>query len=158
MIRKIIATLGVAGAALLGAMVPASAQTQAAPNCQFGSSYGTEVARAAVLSVPDDIRVGTVEVCRDSAFKYWGFVIYDVPMTASQYAEAWLNAYRDGQWVSQVKCSQTDPDDNVRPGQTRCWTPKVGGVSGHYTFSAYTEKYSSHSSALLASGGTVRDR
>src|ERR1700741_2075520 len=155
MIRKVIATLAVAGAVLLGAAVPASAQAQAAPDCQHGSSFGTIVKTAPVSGVAGGARVGPFELCRDSAYNYWGLVIYNSPMTASQYAEVYLNIYRDGTWVSDVACSDTGPEDNVRPGETRCGTPKVNGVSGHYTFRAWSDKYSSHTGALLATGYTV---
>ncbi|QFU92572.1 hypothetical protein [Amycolatopsis sp. YIM 10] len=155
MFRRIFATLGVASAALLGAVVPASAQPDAAPHCQYGSSYGTIVKTAPVSATTGGARVGTVELCRDSAYNYWGFVIYDNEMTASQYAQVILQIYRDGSWTSEVTCDSPNGNDHVEPGQTRCWTPKVGGVSGRYTFRAWSEKYSSHTGALLAWGHTV---
>ncbi|MEW2502720.1 hypothetical protein ACQPXB_19825 [Amycolatopsis sp. CA-161197] len=160
MIRKIIATLGIAGAAVLGLAVPASAQPQAAPDCQSNDGYGTIVATAPVSALTGGTRVGTVELCRDSAYRYWAFVIYSSPMTASEYAQAYLQTYRDGSWVSDVTCDNTATGGNghVAPTQRRCWTPKVNGVSGHYTFRARSDKFSSHSGALLASGYTALTR
>ncbi len=155
MIRKFIATLGVAGAALLGAVVPASAQTQAAPDCQHGSSYGTIVKTAPVSAVSDGTRLATVELCRDSSYNYWAFVIYSSPMTASTYAQAYLEIYRDGSWVGEITCDDSGGNGYVAPGQTRCWTPKANGVSGRYTFRAWSDKFSSHTGALLATGYTV---
>ncbi|SMD22479.1 hypothetical protein [Kibdelosporangium aridum] len=165
MIRKVIATLGVVSAALLGGVVPASAQTQAAPHCQWGNTYGTIVKPPveSVFAVVGGARVGSVELCRDSSYNYWGFAIYDTPMTASQYAQVLLQIYRDGDWIKDVSCDTDLGNGNkgngyIAPNQTRCWTPKVGGVSGHYTFRARTDKYSSHTGALLASGRTVVTR
>lgn len=158
MIRKVLVALGLTGAVLLSAVAPTSAETRDAPDCQHTSGYGTIVRTAPVSAVADGARVGTVELCRDSAYNYWAFVIYSSPMTASQYAQAILQIYRDGSWVSEVTCDSTGGNGYVAPGQTRCWTPKVGGVSGHYTFRAWSDKYSSHTGALLASGHTIIDR
>jgi hypothetical protein len=155
MIRKLLATLGVAGAALLGVVAPAAAQPQAAPDCQSTSGYGVVVKTAPVRALTGDTRVATVELCRDSAYNYWAFVIYSSPMTASEYAQAYLQTYRDGSWVGDVTCDDTGGNDHVGYNQTRCWTPKVNGVSGHYTFRARSDKFSSHTNALLASGYTV---
>jgi len=154
MIRKIIAALGVSSAAVLCLTMPASADTQAAPNCQWGSSYGTIVKTAPVTSTTGS-RVGTIEICRDSSYNYWGFVIYTSPMTASQYAEVYLDRYRDGVWESQITCDSPGGNGTVMPGQTRCWTPKFTGLSSRWSFRASSFKYSSHTGDLLAWGQTA---
>ncbi|WP_329064298.1 hypothetical protein [Amycolatopsis sp. NBC_01480] len=160
MIRKVLATLGVAGTALLGVVAPATAQTQAAPDCQYTGGYGTIVKTAPVTALTGGTRVATVELCRDSAYNYWAFAIYSSPMTASEYAQAYLQTYRDGSWVSDVTCDDKAGGGNghVAYTQTRCWTAKVNGVSGHYTFRARSDKFSSHTNNLLASGSTVTAR
>jgi hypothetical protein len=154
--RRTIAA-GVACAALLAVAMPTSAQAgaQAAPDCQHSSGYGVVVKTAPVSAVSNDARVGTVELCRDSAYNYWGFVIYNSPMTASEYAQVYLQTFRDGSWVSDVTCDTSGGNLHVGPGETRCWTAKVGGVSGRYTFRAWSDKISSHTGALLANGYTV---
>jgi hypothetical protein len=158
MIRKIITALGVSSAAVLCMAMPASADTQAAPDCQWGSSYGTIVTTAPVRSEADGSRVATVEICRDSSYRYWGFVIYTSPMTASQYAEVHFDRFRDGVWESQITCDSAGGNGTVMPGQTRCWTPKFTGLSGRYTFQVASFKYSSHTGDLLAWGKTVEAR
>ena len=140
---------------MLGVAVPASAQAQAAPDCQHKSGYGTIVKTAPVTALTGGTRVATVELCRDSAYNYWGFVIYTSPMTVSEYAQVYLQTYRDGSWVSDVTCDTAGGNGRVAPGQTRCWTPKVNGVSGSYTFRARSDKFSSHTGNLLAYGYTV---
>ncbi|WP_410671549.1 hypothetical protein [Amycolatopsis sp. cmx-4-68] len=155
MIKKVLATLGVAGAALLGVVAPASAQTLAPPDCQSDSGYGVVVKTAPVKALTGDTRVATVELCRDSSYNYWAFVIYSSPMTVSEYAQAYLQTYRDGSWVSDVTCDDAGGNGHVAYNQTRCWTPKVNGVSGHYTFRARSDKFSSHTGNLLAYGYTV---
>ncbi|WP_410660439.1 hypothetical protein [Amycolatopsis sp. lyj-112] len=158
MIKKIIATLGISSAAVLCMAMPAAAHTQAAPDCQWGTSYGTIVTTAPVKAEADGSRVGTVEICRDSAYKYWGFVIYTSPMTASQYAQVHLGRYRDDVWESEITCDSPGGNKMVGPGQTRCWTPKFTGLSARYTFRAASFKYSSHTGDLLALGQTIEDR
>lgn len=158
MIRKFLVALGIMSVALLGAAVPVSAQTQAPPDCQHTSDYGTIVRTAPVTAVANGPRVGTVELCRDSAYNYWAFVIYNSPMTASQYAQAYLQIYRDGSWVSDVTCDNTGGNKHVGFNETRCWTPKVVGLSGRYTFRAASNQYSSHTGNLLAWGHTIIDR
>ncbi|MET7992806.1 hypothetical protein ABZU76_18130 [Amycolatopsis sp. NPDC005232] len=72
MLKKVIAALGAAGAVTVGLAVPAGAQPLAAPNCQNSSGYGTVVATVPISAVTGGARVGTVELCRDSAYNYWG--------------------------------------------------------------------------------------
>lgn len=159
MIRKTIVALGVSLAAVVWMVMPASAQAlAAAPDCQWGTGYGTIVTTAPVKSEADGSRVGTVEVCRDSSYNYWGFVIYTSPMTASQWADVYFDRYRDGVWLSSITCDSPGGNGIVKPGQTRCWTPKFTGINSIYTFKASSFKYSSHTGDLLAWGQTVERR
>lgn len=158
MVKKLIATLAVAAGALLGVAVPAAAQSQAAPDCQYGSGYWTIVTTAPVTALTGGTQVATVELCRDSSYNYWAFAIYSSPMTVSEYAQVYLQVYRDGSWTGDFTCDSPGGNGYIAPGQTRCWTPKVVGVSGHYTFRARSDKFSSHTGSLLATGSTVRTR
>ncbi|WP_160169713.1 hypothetical protein [Amycolatopsis rifamycinica] len=153
--KKVIAALGVAVAAL-GCLTPAaSAQTQAAPHCQYGSSYGVVVQPAAAITpVSGGGSIGTVEVCRDGNYDYWAFAIYNSPMTVSEYAQVYLNRFRDGGLTETVTCDDPGGNKRIAPGQTRCWTPKLTGLSGRWTFQAYSQKFSSHTGSLLATGHT----
>ncbi len=156
MIKKAIATLGVAAAALVCLVLPA-AQAQAGPlDCQNGTSYGVVQKTAPVKA--GSTRVGTVMICRDSAYDYWGYVVYDWEMTVSEYATLDFYRYRDGVLFDTVSCDDVGPDGNVTPGQTRCWTHKLEGLSGRWTFRAKSDKYSSHTGAKLATGMTVIGR
>jgi hypothetical protein len=60
--------------------------------------------------------------------------------------------------VSDVTCDHTGGNEHVDYDETRCWTPKVVGLSGSYTFRAWSNKYSSHTGNLLAWGHTIIDR
>ena len=157
MIRQTFAALAVVGAALVGLTAPASAAPQAAPHCQYGSTYGTVVATASINAFSTGSSQGTVELCRDSNHQYWAFAIYNASMSASQWAQVWLYRYSNGILVGTVSCDSTGGNGNIRPGQTRCWTPKLNGVSVQYTFPADSIKYSS-TSGPLAEGFTAITR
>jgi len=160
MINKVIAALAVASAAVLGQglALPASAAVLANPDCQNNHGYQTVVTTAPVKAF-DGTRVGTVELCREGSL-YFGFVLYNQAMTASQYAHGYLERYHNGGWVGIVACYDTAGGGNgrVEPGQRRCWTANLNGDSTAYTFVASSHQFSSHTGALLASGYTVNTR
>lgn len=158
MIKKVIASLAVASAAVLGHALPASADVLASPDCQNNNGFQTIVKTAPVTATDGTgARVGTVELCREGSL-YFGFVIYNQAMTASQYAHGYLDRYSNGAWVGQVSCTSPGGNGRVEPGQRRCWTANLNGNSTGYTFVASSYQFSSHTGSLLASGGTVRAR
>jgi hypothetical protein len=155
-IRKFIAAVGVSSAALLGLALPASAEV-IPPNCQNNDGYQQIVATAPVNALSNGARIGTVELCREGTL-YFGFVIFNSPMTVSEYAQVYFDRYDNGSLVGTVTCDSPGGNERVMPGQTRCWTPNLNGDAVRYTFRAWSDKYSSHTGALLASGATVRIR
>lgn len=156
MMKKIMGALTSAIVALVSLSPPASAQSAAAPNCQFGNTYSTLVTWE-YLKTRTDVAIGTIQLCRDSEYKYWGFVLLNNPLTASQWADAVLTRYREG-LQSSISCDSPGGNGIVLPGQTRCWTPKFTGLSRLYTFRAEGTVTSSHTGDWYAWGGTNQTR
>jgi hypothetical protein len=152
MFKKMMVAFAVASAAVLGLALPAAADVTASPDCQNSAGYQTVVSRAAVIAT-NDVVVGEAQLCRQGSL-YFGFVLYDQAMTASQYAQAYLDRYDNGVWVGTVSCDSSGGNGKVLPGQRRCWTPNLNGAAARYTFVASTFKYSSHTGDLLAWGDT----
>ncbi|VVJ17848.1 Uncharacterised protein [Amycolatopsis camponoti] len=153
-IRKLIAAGLAAAAAVMVPVSSATASTQAAPHCQFGSGYGYLVDSDPIYSPPGNhsASVGRIELCRDSGYQYWAFILLDNPPTVSQYGDAEIARYRDGNVQNVLRCESPGGNGEVLPGQRRCWTPKIDGVSGHYKFIASGTLWSSHTGNLLADG------
>jgi hypothetical protein len=143
------AVLGIVCAAVLTLAPSASASTQSAAGkiCQFVNDTGT-VVRSMPLYAEGDL-VGTIAVCRDDSYNYWGYVGFREKLTASQWAQATLYRQRDGGPSGTVTCDSNGGNGKVMPNQRVCWTPKVSGLSGHYEFLAMGEMYSSHTGKKL---------
>lgn len=149
-VGRVLGALAVAVLAVAALAPAASAQTAlAAPNCQHGSTYGQLVKAASLGSY------GTIQLCRDSGYNYWGFVLFNNPLTASQWGQAVIERHRDGFFYDSVDCDSPGGNGYVEPGQTRCWTPKFTGLSGRWTFVAEGRLTSSHTGAVIAWNRTV---
>ncbi|MGV9299029.1 MULTISPECIES: hypothetical protein [Amycolatopsis] len=134
------------------AVAPSASASAIAQTCQFGNEYG-HVVRGGDLYYGGDL-VGTVAVCRDDSYNYWGYLGFREKLTASQWAQATLYRERDSVPAGSVNCDSSGGNGNVGAFQRVCWTPKFSGVSGHYTFLATGELYSSHTGTQLAIGST----
>jgi hypothetical protein len=156
MLTRIMAGTAVVAAALAFAPT-ADASTQAAPDCQYGKTYGYRVDHQPILN-DDNVSVGEVQLCRDSDYQYWGFVLFSHALTVSEYGDVVLERDHDGAYPGFVDCDSPGGNKTVMPGQTRCWTPKLDGRSGHYTFLAEGSLTSSHTGATIAFGYTVVPR
>jgi hypothetical protein len=156
MLRKVLATIGVVGAAMVAVVLPASADVQASPHCQNDRGFQTIVTTAPVTA-NNGVRVGTVELCREGT-AYFGFVLFNQPMTASQFAQVHLDRYDQDVWVGAVTCDDDGGNDYVGAGERRCWTPNLNGAAVRYTFRVSSFQYSSHTGDLLAWGQTVEAR
>jgi hypothetical protein len=157
--KKVLGAFAGVIVAVLGLTPTASASTQtvtAAPDCQFGSTYGTVVARD-YLRTSGNTPVGKIMLCRDGNYKYWGFMLLTNPLTASQWGDAVLTRYRDGLQTF-ISCDSDGGNGKVLPGQTRCWTPKFTGLSGLNTFRAEATVTSSHTGNWYAYGTTIEAR
>lgn len=156
MIRKTIAMIGATAVAMLGLAAQASADVQAGPDCQNGDGYQTVVTKGVVRN-SDGSRAGIVEVCREDSL-YFGFVLFDAPMTASQYANVDLLRYDNGAPAGSVTCNDPGGNGTVLPGQRRCWTANLNGAAVRYKFQAMSFQYSSHTGDLISMGNTPQVR
>lgn len=156
-ITRVLGTLASVVVAAVSLTPVASAQTATAPDCQFESSYGAVVARGYLRTNSGNTLVGKIELCRDSSYRYWGFILLTTPLTASQYGDAVIGRTGNGLQTF-VGCGSPGGNGEVLPGQTRCWTPKFNGVSSAYTFRAEGSVTSSHTGAQYAWGTTVETR
>ncbi len=150
----------ISSASLMMPGISTTSATAAAPDCQFGNSYGLLVDSDPVYSPPDTKTrsIGRIQLCRDSDHQYWGFILLNNSPTASQYGDAAIGRYRDGIFESFVSCDSTGGNGVVLSGQRRCWTPKFTGVNSRYTFMADGSLWSSHTGNKLAEGITARTR
>jgi hypothetical protein len=140
--------LALSCAAALGAAPSVQAQVQFTSTCQFENDTGTVVSSGDMYD--GATLVGTVAVCRDGSYNYWGYVGFREKLTASQWAQATLDRQRDGLAAGSVNCDSSGGNGKVLPDQRVCWTPKMSGLSGHYKFLATGEMYSSHTGDQLA--------
>ncbi len=156
MIKKILAAAGAAAIAVTGLTPAASAEVAAAPDCQHGSSYGIVVEKVN-LTIGTTV-IGRIDLCRDSGYQYWGFVLFNKPATASQYGQAAIVRYDQVAYFSDVDCDSPGGNHKVMPGQTRCWTPKYDGRAGRWNFTAVGSLTSSHTGDVLAAETTMIQR
>ena len=138
-----------------------AARPAAAPNCQYGSSYGTVVSAAYVERWDGKVNLGAIQLCKDGSSNYWGFVIFYDPMPTGNWGYAYLSRYvngtRDGTWG----CNSPGGNGFVDRGETRCWTPKIRSTSGAETFLARgteCEGTFSNCGFLQGEGYTARKR
>ncbi|MFJ1766603.1 hypothetical protein ACIOD2_40190 [Amycolatopsis sp. NPDC088138] len=160
MLKKVLVALGGVVMAAVGLAPAASAEVEAAPNCQYGtSSYGTWVTSKALTVIGGgSASVGTIQLCRDSSYNYFGFVIFPAKLPVNEWGQAYVYRFRDGVLDATLSCDSSGGNGNVRPAQTRCWTARSAGLSGHYTFQAEGQLWNSHSGQIVASGTTGRTR
>ena len=154
--RRVVAVLAIVAGVVLGLAPQASARVAAAPNCQHGSGYGT-VVDWDYVTTDAGAAIGTIQLCRDSNYNYWGFILSYYPLSASMWGDAILFRFRDGV-QSTVGCDSPGGNGIVLPGQTRCWTPKLTGLSGAYTFRAEGSVTSSHTGTTYGFGYTAQTR
>ncbi|MGW4527343.1 hypothetical protein [Amycolatopsis sp. NPDC004378] len=148
---KLPAALGLMCSAVVVA-APSASASAAGQTCQFVNEVGHVVRSMELMGT--DGSTGTIAVCRDDSYNYWGYVGFREKLTASQWAQATLYRERDSVPADSVTCDSKNGNGHVGPFQRVCWTPKVSGVSGHYTFLALGELHSSHTGATLAIDST----
>jgi hypothetical protein len=151
-VKKILAAAAGALAVTAGLVVAGGSASAAAPDCQTATGYGVVVASAPVKGLSDGTEIGKSQLCRDAAYHYWAFVRFYSPLNASSWGQASLYRFRNGVQVSTIDCSSGN--GLVNPGQTRCWTGTLDGLSGGYTFQAVGEVTSSHTGNVYAQGWT----
>lgn len=155
------AMLGASGMATANATGQENATAAAdVVNCQYGSTYGTVVS-AAYVKRYDGVNLGAIQLCKDSESKYWSFIIFYGPVPTGNWGYAYLLRYRDGIYVDAFGCNSPGGNKYVKPGQTRCWTPKIDAPSSSVTFLAsgiQCEGFYDDCDFRLAEGYTARTR
>ncbi|KOX23477.1 hypothetical protein ADK67_20600 [Saccharothrix sp. NRRL B-16348] len=86
--------------------------------------------------------IGSVQLCIDSSKRVWAYVVLYQPMPAGRWGNVWLRRYYEGFLTGEFSCNG-EPGGNgyVKPGQTRCWTPKVAGSEANVEFKALSWVY-----------------
>lgn len=151
-VKKILAAAAGALAVMTGLVVASPSASAAAPDCQTKTGYGVVVASAPVKGLADGTEIGKIQLCRDAGYHFWAFVRFYSPLNASSWGQAHLYRFRDGVQLSTIDCGSGNAI--VGPGQTRCWTGTLDGLSGSYTFQAVGEATSSHTGNVYAQGWT----
>lgn len=108
-------------------------------------------------------RLGAVQLCRDSSKRYWGYVVFYRAMPAGYWANAVLYRFGDSDPLNDpiADCDSSGGNVHVRPGETRCWTPKTSGTNSNYTFKVRGYRYygtPTDTRHVSGSGTTARTR
>ncbi|HYU83165.1 MAG TPA: hypothetical protein VEK80_00050 [Kribbellaceae bacterium] len=74
--------------------------------------------------------VGSIQLRRDSCYRYWGQVIMYEPMKPNTFAIAYIMKYTDGRRGKPISCDARGGNGRVTAGQTTCRTPKISARSG----------------------------
>ncbi|MFS8096361.1 serine/threonine protein kinase [Lentzea alba] len=122
---------------------PPSQTPPAAPrgtlaNCQHTQGSGKYQSANLVKQQPEGTDLGSVQLCRDSAQKYWAYVVLHAPLPEGTWANAYLELWTDGKYVGAYTCWRTEDGGSgfVKAGQTTCWSPKIDGSDARHTFLA----------------------
>jgi hypothetical protein len=117
--------LGAAGLAAAGVLADAP-QALAAPTCS-----------GSVLVSADYVRlfggspvVGSIQLRRDSCYRYWGQIIMYEPMKPNTFAIAYIMKYTGGRRSDPISCDAPGGNGRVVEGQTTCRTPKISARNG----------------------------
>lgn len=124
----------------------ASASASAAPdrqapqltaNCQHSSGAGAVRSAGAVTLYSDpSVRVGAVQLCKDSSSRFWGYLTLDQPLAAGRWANAYIEAYWNGEYQATYSCAGNDIG-YIKPNEQSCWTRKIYGTDPRWTYYVY---------------------
>ena len=136
--NKLGAALGAAGlAGLLTTGVVVYAPGAAAAGCS-----------GSVLVSADYIRlfggspvVGSIQLRRDSCYRYWGQVTMYAPMRSNTSAMAFVTRFTDGVGSDPVSCDDDGGNGRVVTNQTTCRTPRVPARSANVKVVASGHEY-----------------
>ncbi|MFF8679368.1 hypothetical protein ACF07F_15805 [Streptomyces sp. NPDC015237] len=152
-----LALSGVAACTALSA-APASAHASAV-NCQHSSGNGTVISAAYIERFPGDKSTGAIQLCKDSSSRYWGFTILYNALPAGQQGWSIIASYFDGDTFTGIwNCESPGGNGDIQPGQTRCWTQKIGSTSGRVTFQAEGYFWRDGETQVVAHGATAQTR
>lgn len=124
--NKVAAALGAAGVTgLLTAGVVVSASGASAAGCT-----------GSVLVSADYVRlfggspvVGSIQLRRDSCYRYWGQITMYDSMKSNTFAIAYVTRFTDGVAGDPVSCDADGGNGRVVTNQTTCRTPRVSARS-----------------------------
>lgn len=103
--------------------------------------------------------VGSIQLKRDSCYRYWGELYMYDPMPANTFATAYLTKFDGGTAEATFSCDSDGGTGRVRQGDTTCRTPKISGSSGDLRFVASGHEYHGGSGwAKVSWGQTARAR
>jgi hypothetical protein len=80
--------------------------------------------------------VGSIQLRRDSCYRYWGQIIMYEPMKANTFAIAYIIKYTNGKAGKPISCDARGGNGRVVKGQTTCHTPRIAGRSSTLKFVA----------------------
>jgi hypothetical protein len=144
-VRQVLGALASAILAVVSLSTAASAAPLAAPNCQWGNTYGVVVASQNLSP-----NVGVAQLCRDSSYNYWGYVRLTNSPTVSEYGNVSIERDRDTYYNAYLDCNDPGGNGYVLVNQHVCWTGKLDGLSGRYTFAVEGTLISSHTGYVEA--------
>ena len=142
-------------------------------NCQHSKGSGSPITAQYVRDTRSQGLIGSIQLCRDSAHKYWAYlVLYDPPVSEGAWADATLETWFDGKsavsYTGSYSCAATGEGASgyLTPTSTRrdCWTRKVDGTDDdtRFTFLARASvcvgPYHSNPTTCFGEGLTVRRR
>ncbi len=106
------------------------------PNCRTSDGH-LPVSAAYALNASEDL-VATVQLCRDSAQKYWAFVVLHQPgLGEGEWANAYLYRYSDGEFAGAYSCAVSNGASGyITSPKPACWTGKMDGTDARFTFLA----------------------
>jgi hypothetical protein len=133
--------IGVGGAASAasGASTTSPAALPVDDNCNHysGGGSGALVPGGATYVWLDSTgaRIASAQLCHQDYRLFWGYVVFHDTMPVGKWGTAVLQIDRDGQggpissWSCDSPLYDYQPPNGanryVKPGQTRCWTPKI---------------------------------
>jgi hypothetical protein len=106
-----------------------------ATNCNHSSGAGTLVSSNYVRILGNGAAVGAVQLCR-SGSSYWGYIVFYAAVQPGNWGQVRLDRYRGGSVIGSWNCDSSGGNGYVQPGQTQCWTPRIGRGTTTDTFQA----------------------
>lgn len=120
----------------------ASGSASAVTNCDHYSGGGIYPRSASYVRINGNgTAVGAVQLCKSSTSYYWGYVVFYSAMPTGYWGQAYLDHYRNGAYIDTHTCDSSGGNLYVKPGQTRCWTPKIYAPSTSDTFQVQGVRY-----------------
>lgn len=79
---------------------------------------------------------GSIQLRRDSCYRYWGAIKMYQPMKKNTFAIAYIIRFNNGKKEKPISCDNRGGNGRVVQGQTSCYTPRVTGRPAQFRFVA----------------------